>query len=327
MGVSNLIFSILAWFSVFIFVFGSLLNGLMCVTLLKYRSLHTKESVLLLSMAISDLLCCLIAIPTSMISSFHKKWSFHDSGCTLHALVVTWCGIVSITHLATLAFYRYRAMTAQLNQMISRRKTLYVALALWTYSFVLAIMPVAGWSRYTKEGIGTSCSVDWQASDTEAILFTIFMYLGAFVTPVVVIVFSYLKVCMEIRSMAGRADSMWGRMSHQAKMSLRSKRKMAILSFTMIVAFLIAWTPYATVSLISVFGKSYWIGPVTASVPAYFAKSSNVYNPVIYFLLFKQFRVKVLDLLGSRCCRRSKRGDSTFHLRQREKHQSTSTRI
>lgn len=320
MDISNFSFNILAWFSVFIFVFGSLLNGLMCGALLKNRSFYTKENILLLSMAISDLLCCLIAMPTSMISNFYKKWIFHDSGCKCHAFIVTWCGIVSITHLAALAFYRYQDIKFKRNQFMSVRKTLYVVFALWIYSFIFAIAPVAGWSRYSKEGIGTSCSVDWQETDIQSVSYTIFIFLGAFVAPVAVIVFSYFRLYMEIRSMVQNANTMWGKMSHQAKMSLRSKRKMAILFLIMIVAFLLSWTPYSVVSLIVASGRPHWIGPVAASVPAYFAKSSIVYNPVIYFLMFRRFRVKVLALLAVICCtRRKKKTDNTLHLSQREK--------
>nr|QYF06563.1 ciliary opsin [Macrobiotus sp.] len=52
----------------------------------------------------------------------------------------------------------------------------------------------------------------------------------------------------------------------------------------MVAAFLFAWMPYAVVSLIVVFGGDYLITPSAAAAPAIFAKSSIIYNPIIYVL-------------------------------------------
>nr|QYF06567.1 ciliary opsin [Macrobiotus sp.] len=52
----------------------------------------------------------------------------------------------------------------------------------------------------------------------------------------------------------------------------------------MVAAFLLAWMPYAVVSLIVVFGGDHLITASAAAAPAILAKSSIVYNPVIYVL-------------------------------------------
>ena len=313
MAISEDIFYIFAWISAVILVFGILLNVLVCVTFLTYRSLLTNENILLLSMAFGDLLCSVAAIPTSMISNFNKKWTFEDSGCKVHAFIVTWCGLVSITHLAALAYHRYETMILRQDKLIGGT-VLYVVVALWAYSFCFAIAPVAGWSRYTTEGIGTSCSADWQASNTSAVSYTVFIFLGGFVIPVGVIVFSYYKVYREIRTMVGKANTTWGKKSMPAKESLKCQRKMAALLFAMNVAFFLAWTPYAVVSLISAFGRPHWISPLTASVPAILAKSSNLYNPVLYFMVYQRFRQYVLNLLRFRCCSRSPQRRQDYQL-------------
>lgn len=50
----------------------------------------------------------------------------------------------------------------------------------------------------------------------------------------------------------------------------------------MIVAFIVAWTPYATLALVIQFGDASNITPGLAVMPALVAKSSICYNPVIY---------------------------------------------
>lgn len=50
----------------------------------------------------------------------------------------------------------------------------------------------------------------------------------------------------------------------------------------MIMAFLVAWTPYAIFALISQFGPEGLISPAMGVMPALLAKSSICYNPMIY---------------------------------------------
>ena len=61
----------------------------------------------------------------------------------------------------------------------------------------------------------------------------------------------------------------------------------------MIVGFLIAWTPYSAVALISAFGDPKSITPLYATMPALFAKSQVVWNPLVYVVTNKNFRQKL----------------------------------
>nr|QYF06569.1 ciliary opsin [Dactylobiotus sp.] len=56
----------------------------------------------------------------------------------------------------------------------------------------------------------------------------------------------------------------------------------------MIAAFLIAWMPYAIVSLIVVLGGDYLITASLSAAPAILAKSSIVYHPAIYIFMNPQ---------------------------------------
>lgn len=66
--------------------------------------------------------------------------------------------------------------------------------------------------------------------------------------------------------------------------------------------FLIAWIPYAVVSVVSAFGEPDSVPIAVSVVPTLLAKSSAMYNPIIY---------QVVDLknscLKSCCCKRLKK--------------------
>ena len=59
-------------------------------------------------------------------------------------------------------------------------------------------------------------------------------------------------------------------------------RKMLKGSILIIMAFCVAWLPFAIVSLLGVFGRGDLIGPYIQLIPGMFAKMSPVYNPIIY---------------------------------------------
>lgn len=56
----------------------------------------------------------------------------------------------------------------------------------------------------------------------------------------------------------------------------------------MVFGFLLAWSPYAAFSAWIFMNKGAAFSPLSAAVCAFFAKSSALYNPVIYVLMNKQ---------------------------------------
>lgn len=56
----------------------------------------------------------------------------------------------------------------------------------------------------------------------------------------------------------------------------------------MIVAFMVAWTPYAAFSIVVTVLPSIHLDPRLAAAPAFFSKTAAVYNPIIYVFMNKQ---------------------------------------
>lgn len=56
----------------------------------------------------------------------------------------------------------------------------------------------------------------------------------------------------------------------------------------MVVAFLVCWLPYASVAFYIFTHQGSDFGPTFMTLPAFFAKSSSIYNPVIYIMMNKQ---------------------------------------
>lgn len=80
----------------------------------------------------------------------------------------------------------------------------------------------------------------------------------------------------------------------------------AVVSFQLSVAvcigFLMAWSPYAIVSMWAAFGDPETVPPMAFAVAAIFAKSSTLYNPIVYLVFKPNFR-KFLCRDVARCRR------------------------
>ena len=76
--------------------------------------------------------------------------------------------------------------------------------------------------------------------------------------------------------------------------------KLARLTAVAVAAFMLSWSPYCLVSLISIFKGDHLLSPGEAEVPELMAKASVIYNPFVYTIMNRRFR-RTLSAMVSRC--------------------------
>ncbi|KFP99317.1 Pinopsin, partial [Leptosomus discolor] len=188
-------------------------------------------------------------------------------------------GVISLTSLAVLSYERYCTMTGTTEvDTTNYRKTWTGIVLSWTYSLVWTAPPLFGWSSYGPEEPGTTCSVNWHSKDANNVSYIIYLFIFCLVIPFVVIVYSYGKLLCAISQVSG-INKGTGRTREQ---------RILLMVAVMVICFLLCWLPYATVALIATFGKPGLITPTASIIPSILAKSSTVYNPIIYVFLNKQ---------------------------------------
>lgn len=72
----------------------------------------------------------------------------------------------------------------------------------------------------------------------------------------------------------------------------KSEMRVALMVILMVLSFLICWLPYAGLAMLVMYNPEVEIDPLVGTVPVYLAKSSTVYNPIIYIYLNKQVQSK-----------------------------------
>lgn len=70
--------------------------------------------------------------------------------------------------------------------------------------------------------------------------------------------------------------------------SLEENERAVRMVLSMITLFFVCWLPYTVLSVVVVVAPELYIPPLVATMPMYFAKTSPVYNPLIYILINKQ---------------------------------------
>uniref|UniRef100_A0A1B0CMJ6 G-protein coupled receptors family 1 profile domain-containing protein n=2 Tax=Lutzomyia longipalpis TaxID=7200 RepID=A0A1B0CMJ6_LUTLO len=153
---------------------------------------------------------------------------------------------------------------------LSRRHAIASVAFIWSYSFMLTSPPLFGWGKYVNEAANISCSVNWESQTQNATSYIIYLFVMGLVVPVTVISYSYTKIIHTMKKKSARL-----------RKTNRSDRLTWMVA-VMIVAFLIAWTPYSAFALIEQFASPDIISPGAAVLPALIAKSSICYNPIIY---------------------------------------------
>lgn len=143
----------------------------------------------------------------------------------------------------------------------------------------------------------------------------IYLFFFGFFVPVGCIVVCYIGILIVVYQHEKEMKKTLGGIRRQNVSQQRDKKldtKTAKIIFTLIMLFLISWSPYAMVTLLAQFGSDkFRVTPWMSSLPALFAKSSTIYNPIIYGISHPIFRKGLKRFLTGDERRLSRRGTSS----------------
>ncbi|XP_060782210.1 vertebrate ancient long opsin a [Neoarius graeffei] len=284
-------FTVLAAWMIVITSLSLFENFLVMLATYKFKQLRKPLNFVIVNLSVADFFMSLIGGTLSIVTNFRGYFFLGSWACVLEGFAVTFFGIVGMWSLATLAFERYFVICRPLGNV--RLQVKHAALGLlfvWTFSFIWTIPPVLGWSSYTVSKIGTTCEPNWYSGDPHDHTFIITLFVTCFILPLAVIILCYSKMLCKLR----KVSNSHGRLVNTRK----PERQVSRMVVVMIVAFMVAWTPYALLSIIVTIYPTIYLDPILAAVPAFFAKTAAVYNPIIYVFMNQQFRNCLIQLFS-----------------------------
>uniref|UniRef100_A0A667Y0S9 Parapinopsin b n=1 Tax=Myripristis murdjan TaxID=586833 RepID=A0A667Y0S9_9TELE len=261
------------------------LNATVIIVSLMHKQLRQPLNYALVNMAVADLGTAMTGGVLSVINNAQGYFSLGRTGCVMEGFAVSLFGITSLCTVALIAVERMFVVCKPLGPVSFDLKHAAGGVALsWLWSLIWNLPPLFGWGRYELEGVGTSCAPDWHNRDPKNVSYILSYFALCFAVPFLIILASYAKLlvsfCLRHKMMA----CIEGGAAAKAEMTVA---RMVVL---MVLTFLISWMPYASLALLVVYNPDVEIHPLVGTVPVYLAKSSTVYNPIIYIYLNKQFR-------------------------------------
>ncbi|KAJ1149076.1 hypothetical protein NDU88_001894 [Pleurodeles waltl] len=263
------------------------------------RWAHLKSPELLtINLAVTDLGMAVSMYPLAIASAWSHFWIGGDASCMYYALMGFFFGVASMMTLSVMAIVRYQVTASPRSNHCKIKKSIVcVSISfIWLYSLVWAVMPLLGWGHYGPEPFGISCTIAWNESQNSVIdsSFISCMFVLCTILPAGTIVLCYSSIAWKLHKVYQGIQNC-ERITNSAKI----ERKLTLMAIFVSLGFLSSWTPYAVVSLWSIFQSNEYIPPVVALLPCLFAKASTAYNPFIYYMFSKAFRQEIKQL---QCC-------------------------
>lgn len=235
------------------------------------------------------------------------------TACRIYGFVGGLSGTCAIGTLTAIALDRYNVVVHPLQPLrrYSRLRSYLIIFLIWCYSFLFAVMPAldVGLSVYVPEGYLTTCSFDYLNKETPARIFMALFFVAAYCIPLTCIVYSYFYI-LKVVFTANRIQS--------SKDKAKTEQKLTFIVAAIIGLWFIAWSPYAIVAMMGVFGLEHHITPLGSMIPALFCKTAACVDPYLYAATHPRFRVEVRMLIyGRGALRRMSTTRSSYMTRSR----------
>nr|XP_028592929.1 opsin-5-like isoform X1 [Podarcis muralis]XP_028592930.1 opsin-5-like isoform X1 [Podarcis muralis] len=264
-------------------------NSILLYVSYKKKNILKPAEYFMINLAISDLGMTLTLYPLAVTSSLSHRWLFGQQVCLFYAFCGVFFGICSLSTLTLLSTVCCLKICFPSYGNRFRREHGWILIGCsWAYAAIFALSPLAHWGEYGAEPYGTACCIDWYSSNinTTAMSYTIVLFVFCFIIPCGVIVTSYTLILITVKDSRKAVEQ---HVLGPTRMS-NVQAVTAKLSIAVCIGFFAAWSPYAVIAMWAAFGSIERIPPLAFAVPAVFAKSSTLYNPVMYLMLKPNFR-------------------------------------
>ena len=313
-----------------IIVTSAILNGSILIRNYRFRENFQRNCMLkyflMCSLAVSDICQSTLGISLQLISLYH---GFVPRLCQTSGFVIAFFAYSSITTtiLLNIESYIHICQPWVKEKITSSRLTIqaFCFCFAWFYALFWAAFPLVHWNDYSKVIMG-ACTINWNTDNKSQRNFIILLFIFCIAVPFALMALSSIQNNKAIREMKRYAMQHFGEKSPAVHANLKAESTILKLTVIGASAFLIAWIPYSSFSLVRFFGlgiNSHKYSTME-KVSSICAKLACISNPLIYAYSQKSFRKDMLRLLKVLPCavsgRRRPRAveDSGFEIKSRE---------
>lgn len=298
-----------------VMVSSLIFNSLVIAVFLKTPSLHKTVNYFLVNMAVSDLLCPIVAIPKRlvMLATGVNTWQVHGTLgmvlCKVQPLLQDLSPAVSVLSIMCITVDRFYAVMRPLkiSMITDKARGLIIAL-IW-------ILAILNYSHYlftlklVNQGNKAYCYMDWSPLDNVKSLTVLTTYIAFLygVFPWCLVIILYVTIMAGLKRAKARIQA-------NAQTSVRHRRIASVTrqAFVIVVVFALCHFPQAVVFLMLAYYFKFGYSTLSYWVHLHFAAEFMVYanaalNPCICLFLNENYRNGLWKLF------KIKRGDHIVH--------------
>ncbi|XP_061697945.1 trace amine-associated receptor 13c-like [Syngnathoides biaculeatus] len=273
-----------------------LLNLLVIISIVHFRQLHTPTNLLLLSLAVSDLLVGLVAMPGEIYMRI-SCWFLGDFACSLWSYTTFTAASSSVGNMVLISTDRYVAICDPLHYSVKVTvKRIQVCICL---SWVAALLYCAILLKHLLGHPGMYNSCRGECVIGFEVYAGILDIVVSFVLALCIIITLYMRVFVVAVSQARamRSHVTCVKLQHSAPSRPKSSELKAARTLgVLVLVFLVCFCPYYIVSLVA---ENENLGSV-AKVVLYLYDVNSCLNPLIYALFYPWFRKAVKHIVTLR---------------------------
>ncbi|XP_072029375.1 melatonin receptor type 1B-B-like [Amphiura filiformis] len=283
---------------------GTVGNILVIGSVFVHKKLRNLGNIFIANLATADLCVSAFINSFGIVGLITKGWYFyyHSALCTaIGVICITSCSC-SMWSIASISVNRYICICHRFfyPSVYNKKTVIFMIAGLWTTCFLIDLPNLLGWGDHGFDPKIMLCTYDY----TKAYSYTFFFIVTGFGIPLAAITFSYtniLKFAMatkrELRNITNKDDDKKTRVIDSSDLRLLK----SIL--TILVVFLIMWSPYA---IIVVFDKNATWSRGVYVVAVILAHLNSSINSILYAATNKNFREgywHLLSMFFCSCCR------------------------
>nr|ATY71612.1 green opsin 2-1 [Maurolicus mucronatus] len=286
-------FYLLAVYMLFLIFTGLPLNGLTLIVTFQNKKLQQPLNFILVNLAVAGMIMVCFGFTITFCTAMSGYFIFGAMGCAIEGFMATLGGQISLWSLVVLAVERYIVVCKPMGsfKFANSHATAGVVFT-WIMALACAAPPLLGWSRYLPEGLQCSCGPDYYTLNPKCNneSYVMYMFSCHFCVPLFTIFFTYGSLVLTVKAAAASQQ--------ESESTQKAEREVTRMCILMVFGFLLSWLPYASYAAFIFMNKGIAFTPQSMAVPAFFAKSGAIINPMIYVVMNKQFRTCMLATLG-----------------------------
>ncbi|RTG84766.1 r-opsin [Schistosoma bovis] len=252
-------------------------NSLVITLFLLSKQLRTPPNMLIVNLAISDFSFALInGFPLKTIASFNQRWGWGKLACELYGFAGSIFGFISLTTMAFIALDRYLVISQPFKTFsrITYGKVIVMIFITWIWSALWSIPPFFGYVRLNELEL-MKMAQSLNAQNPSA------MKTGKLDDIRVILLLSEILNNTFLETL------------YFIDCDKKADIEAAKTSIILVLLYLMSWSPYAIVCLMTLVGSRDSLTPFHSELPVLFAKTSAVYNPIVYAVKHPKFRLEI----------------------------------